>query len=120
MKSKLYVANLPDSTRAADLRILFSEAGIVLSVTLIKDRDSGQSTGRAFVEMSTQIESKKAVSRFDGYQLGERELKVRIARLWEGWGRSCPDPRGLPGGLGGDLTVDAPPPKKNNRKRRGK
>lgn len=48
MESKLYVGNLPYSTTEEDLRELFSQAGAVQSVALIKDRDSGQ-IGRAHV-----------------------------------------------------------------------
>jgi RNA recognition motif-containing protein len=49
-------------------------------VALIKDRDSGQSKGFGFVEMSSQVEAEKAVSMFNGYQLADRELKVNLAR----------------------------------------
>ena len=80
MESKLYVGNLSYSTTEDDLRTLFTQAGTVTSVALIKDRDSGQSKGFAFVEMSTQVEAEKAISTFNGYRLGDRELKVSLAR----------------------------------------
>jgi RNA recognition motif-containing protein len=80
MESKLYVGNLSYSTTEDDLRTLFTQAGTVSSVALIKDRDSGQSKGFAFVEMSTQVEAEKAISTFNGYQMGDRELKVSLAR----------------------------------------
>jgi RNA recognition motif-containing protein len=80
MESKLYVGNLSYSTTEDDLRTLFTEAGTVSSVALIKDRDSGQSKGFAFIEMSTQVEAEKAISIFNGRMVGERELKVSLAR----------------------------------------
>jgi RNA recognition motif-containing protein len=80
MESKLYVGNLSYSTTEDDLRTLFTQAGMVSSVALIKDRDSGQSKGFAFIEMSTQVEAEKAISMFNGHQLGDRELKVSLAR----------------------------------------
>ena len=80
MESKLYVGNLSYSTTEDDLRTLFIQAGTVSSVALIKDRDSGQSKGFAFVEMGNQSEAQKAISMFNGYNLGDRELKVSIAR----------------------------------------
>jgi RNA recognition motif-containing protein len=80
MESKLYVGNLSYSTTEDDLRTLFTQAGTVTSVALIKDRDSGQSKGFAFVEMSTQVEAEKAISMFNGYQMSDRELKVNMAR----------------------------------------
>jgi len=80
MESKLYVGNLSYSTTEDDLRTLFTQAGTVSSVALIKDRDSGQSKGFAFVEMSTQVEAEKAISTFNGFRMGDRELKVSLAR----------------------------------------
>jgi len=80
MESKLYVGNLSYSTTEDDLRSLFIQAGTVTSVTLIKDRDSGQSKGFAFVEMGNQAEAQKAISMFNGHNMGDRELRVSIAR----------------------------------------
>ena len=90
MESKLYVGNLSYSTTEDDLRTLFAQAGTVASVALIKDRDSGQSKGFAFVEMSNQVEAEKAISMFNGHMVSERELKVSMAR-----------PRDDRGGFGG-------------------
>ena len=80
MDVKLYVGNLSFSTTEDDLRTLFAQAGTVTSVALIKDRDSGQSKGFAFIEMSTQAEAESAIKQFNGYSLGNRELKVNVAR----------------------------------------
>jgi RNA recognition motif-containing protein len=80
MESKLYVGNLSYSTTEDELRTLFAEAGTVSSVALIKDRDTGQSKGFAFVEMSNQVEAEKAISMFNGRMVGARELKVNLAR----------------------------------------
>ena len=80
MESKLYVGNLSYSTTEDDLRSLFFQAGTVTSVTLIKDRDSGQSKGFAFVEMGNQAEAQKAISMFNGHNMGDRELRVSLAR----------------------------------------
>jgi RNA recognition motif-containing protein len=80
MEVKLYVGNLSYSTTEDDLRTLFAKAGQVASVALIKDRDSGNSKGFAFVEMNTQAEAQKAVSLLNGYNLENRELKVNLAK----------------------------------------
>ncbi len=80
MEVKLYVGNLSYSTTDEELRTLFAQAGTVASVTLIKDRDTGQSKGFAFIEMSSQAEAQKAISMFNAYQLGERSLTVNMAR----------------------------------------
>ena len=80
MEVKLYVGNLSYTTTEADLKTLFAKAGQVASVTLIKDRDTGNSKGFAFVEMSSQVEVEKAISMFNGFDLDNRELKVNLAK----------------------------------------
>jgi len=80
MEVKLYVGNLSYNTTEADLRTLFAKAGQVDSVALIKDRDTGNSKGFAFVEMNTQAEAQKAISMLNGYNLEDRELKVNLAK----------------------------------------
>src|SRR5215475_9876580 len=80
METKLYVGNLSYETTEQALRELFMQAGNVTSVTLIKDRDSGQSKGFGFVEMGSQAEVQKAISMFNGYTLNDRQLTVNMAR----------------------------------------
>jgi RNA recognition motif-containing protein len=87
MEVKLYVGNLSYTTTEADLRTLFAKAGQVASVTLIKDRDTGNSKGFAFVEMNTQAEAQKAISLLNGFNLEDRELKVNLAKPREDRGR---------------------------------
>ena len=80
MEVKLYVGNLSYSTGEDELRTLFAQAGSVVSVAVIKDRDTGTSKGFGFVEMTTQAEAQKAISLFNNYQLGERPLTVNLAK----------------------------------------
>jgi RNA recognition motif-containing protein len=99
METKLYVGNLPYTTTEDDLRNLFSQAGTVNSVDLIKDRMTGSSKGFGFVQMGTSEEAEKAVSMFNGYKLSNRELKVNPARPREdsdrgGFGGPRGDSRG--------------------------
>jgi RNA recognition motif-containing protein len=80
METKLYVGNLAFSTTEEELQSLFSQAGTVKSVALIKDRDTGRSRGFGFVEMETQADTEKAISMFHGTAVGDRTLTVNIAR----------------------------------------
>src|SRR5512143_3685914 len=103
METQIYVGNLSFETTDSDIRELFSQAGTVASATLSKDRDSGQSKGFAFVEMSNQAESEKAIQMFNGKALGNRELKVNLARPREergsgGFSRGGGYGAGRPGG----------------------
>jgi cold-inducible RNA-binding protein len=80
METKLYVGNLPYSATEDSLKELFSQAGEVTSVTLIKDRDTGQSKGFGFIEMKNQEAMEAAIKQFNEYKMDERALKVNIAK----------------------------------------
>lgn len=107
METKLYVGNLSYDTTEDGLRALFSGAGTVTSVVLIRERDTGRSKGFAFVEMASENEVEQAMRMFNGATLDDREIKVDRARPQEerstgNGGRSnrggYGDRRGGPGG----------------------
>jgi RNA recognition motif-containing protein len=103
MDVKLYVGNLTYSTTEDELRTMFAQAGTVTSVALIKDRDTGQSKGFAFVEMSSQAEAQKGITLFNGKPLNGRDLTVNMARPREergGFGGSRDGFGGSRGGFG--------------------
>jgi RNA recognition motif-containing protein len=107
MEPKLYVGNLSYQTTEDDLRTMFAQAGTVVDVALIKDRDTGQSKGFAFVQMANQAEAEQAIKLFDGKSLGDREIKVNMARPREenrsgsrGGGSGYRDRSRRPGGGG--------------------
>jgi RNA recognition motif-containing protein len=80
MEARIYVGNLAKSTTQEQLRDLFTQAGEVSTVELIKDRDSGQPKGFAFVNMTSLADAEKAIGMFNAYSLAEKELKVNIAK----------------------------------------
>jgi RNA recognition motif-containing protein len=80
MEVRLYVGNLAKSTTADELKTLFTQAGAVAAVDVVKDRDSGESKGFAFITMGDQTEADKAISMFNAYSLAEHELKVNVAK----------------------------------------
>jgi len=80
MEVKVYVGNLSYQTTEQQLRELFMQAGNVVSVALIKDRETQRPKGFAFVEMGSQSEMQKAISLFNGYALDDRQLTVNVAR----------------------------------------
>jgi cold-inducible RNA-binding protein len=107
MSKKLYVGNLAFQTTSQDLQDLFAQAGTVESASVISDRDTGQSKGFAFVEMSTEEEAAAAIDQFNGKEVGGRMLKVNEARPREnrgggGGGRGFGGNRGGGGGFGGN------------------
>jgi len=79
MAKKLYVGNLSYRTTEDGLRNLFSAFGTVASVKIISDRDSGNSKGFGFVEMSTDDEAVAAITGTHGKEFEGRALKVNEA-----------------------------------------
>ena len=80
MGRKLYVGNLPYSATETSLREAFSASGTVDTVNLITDRDTGQSKGFGFVEMSTDSEAQAATQAMNGASLDGRQIKVSEAK----------------------------------------
>ena len=85
MNTKVYVGNISFRTTEPDLKTLFSQAGEVVSVNILKDHQSGQPRGFAFVEMSTRKEAQKAVSMLNRKSFMEKELLVKEARVRRGF-----------------------------------
>jgi RNA recognition motif-containing protein len=79
MEVKLYVGNLAYSTTENAIQQLFSQSGTVTSVSLVKDRGSGQSKGFAFVTMATAAGAQKAIAKLHDFSLAGRRLTVNIA-----------------------------------------
>jgi RNA recognition motif-containing protein len=96
---KLYVGNLSYDTTEEKLNTMFSGYGVVESVNLITDRDSGRSKGFAFVEMANDEEAKAAIQALDGSELDGRNIKVSEAKPQER--RTGGGGRGFGGGGGG-------------------
>jgi len=89
MNKKVYVANLPPQVGEPELETLFSKAGSVMSVKIVKDKQTGQPRGIAFVEMSTQWEARRAVSMLNRMDFMGTNLLVKEAREIRGFrGRS--------------------------------
>jgi len=83
MAMKLYVGGLAYSVTNEELEALFAEQGKVVSATVIKDRDSGQSKGFGFVEMDDIKEGQNAIKELDGKELNGRAITVNQARPQE-------------------------------------
>jgi len=80
MNTKLYVGNLPYQTTESDLQTLFGVAGEVSSVTVVRDRATGQARGFAFVEMRDTEGAERAISELNKHEYGGRPLTVNEAK----------------------------------------
>ena len=80
MGKKLYVGNLGYDVSDSSLSELFGAHGTVTSAQVITDRDTGQSKGFGFVEMSSDAEAQAAITALGGQQHGGRALTVNEAK----------------------------------------
>jgi cold-inducible RNA-binding protein len=90
MARKLYVGNLPYSVTEQDLQDLFSSAGTVETVNVMRDMATGRARGFAFVEMASDEDAQNAISQLNEKDFGGRNLTVNEAR-----------PKTSSGGFGG-------------------
>lgn len=90
MGRRLYVGNLPYTATDDDLNELFSRAGAVANVHVMRDQATGRARGFAFVEMTTDEGAQAAIEQLHEFQMNGRALVVNEAR---------PKPSG--GGFGG-------------------
>jgi|ERR1035438_3383502 RNA recognition motif-containing protein len=94
--TNIFVGNLSFRTTQEELLAAFSQFGNVERVNIVTDRDSGQSRGFAFVEMSEKREADTAIEQLNGSDLNGRTMNVNEAR---------PKPQG---GGGGGFGADRP------------
>mgnify|MGYP001126564498 FL=1 len=85
----IYVGSLSRDVTEEDLRQAFEAFGKVESVTIIKDKFSGESRGFGFVEMPAKAEAQSAITGMNGKELKGRTINVNEAR---------PRPEGRQGG----------------------
>ena len=98
---KLYVGNLPFKATEEQVQALFAEVGVQPdSLTLLRDRFTGQPRGFGFAEITDDSQAEKAVAALNGKDFLGRALVVNEARpMREGGGGG--GGRGGHGGGGG-------------------
>jgi len=80
MSKRLFVGGLSFSITSSQLEEIFSKLGTVVSVSVITDRDTGQSKGFAFVEMENDKEADEAIEKLNETELEGRKIVVNVAR----------------------------------------
>lgn len=95
---KLFVGNLPYAANETDVQNFFAENGVTIdSVTVMRDRFTGQARGFGFVEINDDAAATHAVEACHGKDLMGRTLVVNEARPMtprEGGGGGRPPRRG--------------------------
>jgi RNA recognition motif-containing protein len=82
--TNIFVGNLGFDTNEDELRQLFAAYGPVNRVTIITDRDTGQSCRFGFEEMSSAADGQKVIAGLNGTLLGDRTLSVTEAHRGAG------------------------------------
>ena len=78
---KLFVGNLPYTANENDVQNFFSDNGVAIdSVTVMRDRFTGQARGFGFVEIQDDGAALRAVDSCHGKDLMGRTLVVNEAR----------------------------------------
>jgi len=76
----IYVGNISRDATEDDLRQAFEAFGRTASVTILKDKFTGEPRGFGFVEMPAQAEAQAAINGLNGKELKGRTLIVNEAR----------------------------------------
>ncbi|MBN2512575.1 MAG: RNA-binding protein [Sedimentisphaerales bacterium] len=79
MTKKVYVGNLSAKVDTAMLESWFTEFGTVESANIVMDRETGQSKGFGFVQMSSEQEAQAAMDALNGKEIEGRILKIAEA-----------------------------------------
>jgi RNA recognition motif-containing protein len=93
----IYVGNLPYKITDTDMRELFAAYGEVSSVSMVKDKMTGQSKGFGFVEMPDDAAANAAIQGLNEKPVQGRNIKVNEAKPRE----DRPRTGGGGGGFGG-------------------
>ena len=94
----IFVGNLTYGASEESVRALFEAYGAVERVSIVTDRDTGQSRGFGFVEMTDDGEAEKAIAALNGREMNGRDLNVNEARPKTDRGFGGRGPRGGGGG----------------------
>lgn len=78
--TNIFVGNLSYQTTEAELESAFGAYGAVERVSVVRDRDTGQSRGFAFVEMTNSNEAANAITSLNGREINGRAINVNEAR----------------------------------------
>lgn len=77
---KIFVGNLDFSVTEESIKGLFEKFGAIARIDLVRDRETGQPRGFAFVEMNDSEAASRAIAELNGKTLGSRTVNVNEAR----------------------------------------
>ena len=75
------VRNLPWGVTSDDLRRVFEQVGSVVAAEAVCHADTGRSKGWGKVRFATVEQAQDAIARFNGIQLSERPMQIKLDRF---------------------------------------
>jgi CUG-BP- and ETR3-like factor len=79
--ANLFIYHLPHDLTDADLATAFNPFGNVISAKVYVDRYTGESKGFGFVSYDSIISAEHAIEQMNGFQIGNKRLKVQHKRV---------------------------------------
>jgi RNA recognition motif-containing protein len=102
----IFVGNLDFGSTEESIQKLFQKFGAVERVNVVRERDTGQPRGFAFVEMTDGAAADRAIAELNGTTVGSRSINVNEAR-----------PKTAGGGSGGFRGQGGGPPRQRREPR---
>ena len=90
--ANLFVYHLPHDLTDADLATAFNPFGNVISAKVYVDKFTGESKGFGFVSYDSVIAAEAAIEQMNGFQIGNKRLKVQHKRVHISNGPRSPQP----------------------------
>ena len=94
--ANLFIYHLPHDLTDADLATAFNPFGNVLSAKVYVDKYTGESKGFGFVSYDSIISAEQAIELMNGFQIGNKRLKVQHKRVHHGHGQPQGGTPGFP------------------------
>jgi CUG-BP- and ETR3-like factor len=82
--ANLFIYHLPHDLTDADLATAFNPFGNVISAKVYVDKYTGESKGFGFVSYDSIISAEQAIELMNGFQIGNKRLKVQHKRVHHG------------------------------------
>ncbi len=79
--ANLFIYHLPYNLTDADLATVFDPFGSILSAKVYVDKYTGESKGFGFVSFDNRSSADAAIEAMNGFQIGQKRLKVQHKRM---------------------------------------
>jgi len=76
----LYVSNISENVTDQELRYLFRKFGYVAKLKLVRDRETGQSKGHAYITYEHRNDAQKALDKMHNYPIGHQLIYLEWSK----------------------------------------